>query len=75
MKTATTRRSRIRAAAPRVKLTVYLSDEASDNLELLKFKKLDRSGRKPTGSRIIEGLLKTALKNESIPPYPVKKRS
>ncbi|MGH7766127.1 MAG: hypothetical protein ACREQP_01625 [Candidatus Binatia bacterium] len=56
-------------------MTVYLSQEASNNLEQLKFRKLDRSGKKPTGSRIIEGLLKMALKNERIPPYPVKRRS
>jgi len=59
----------------RVKMTVYLSPEANNNLEQLKFKKLDKNGKKPTGSRIIEGLLKTALKNERIPPYPVKRRS
>jgi len=57
----------------RIKMTVYLSHEANQNLERLKFKKLDKNGKKPTGSRIIEGLLKTALKNEKIPPYPVKR--
>ncbi|HEY3303152.1 MAG TPA: hypothetical protein VGL70_06410 [Candidatus Binatia bacterium] len=61
--------ARVARGGRRVKMTVYLSQEASQNLERLKFKKLDKDGKKPTGSRIIEGLLKTALKNERIPPY------
>jgi hypothetical protein len=67
--------ARVARRVRRVKMTVYLSQEASNNLDRLKFKKLDKNGRQPTGSRIIEGLLKTALKNERIPPYPVKRRS
>jgi hypothetical protein len=58
-----------------LKLTVYLSREAADNLEQLGFKLLDRKGNKPTGSQIIEALLRTALKNEQIPAYPVQRRS
>ncbi len=54
----------------RVKLTVYLSREATEYLEHLRFKRLDRKGNKPTGSEVIEGLLRTALKNERIPAYP-----
>jgi hypothetical protein len=57
------------------KMTVYLSQDASNNLERLKFKKLDKNGKRPTGSRVIEELLRTALKNERIPPYPVKRGS
>jgi hypothetical protein len=59
----------------RIKLTVYLSREATDHLERLRFKSLDRAGNKPTGSQVIEGLLRAALKKEKIPPYPVQRRS
>ncbi|HWO42027.1 MAG TPA: hypothetical protein VNO43_09510 [Candidatus Eisenbacteria bacterium] len=52
------------------KLTIFLSEEAKENLELLRLKSLDRRGRKPTGSEIIEDLLLAALEGEKV-PYPV----
>jgi len=52
------------------KLTICLSAEAMENLELLRLKSLDRQGRKPSGSEIIEDLLLAAVEREKV-PYPV----
>jgi hypothetical protein len=56
------------------KITLYLSQQAKENLEKLRLKLLDKQGRKPADSQIVEGLLRAAFKNEVETPYPVKRR-
>ena len=51
----------------RVRMAVYLSREAKNNLELLRLRHLDNQGRKPTGTQVIEGLLKAAVAHEKVP--------
>jgi hypothetical protein len=48
-------------------MAVYLSREAKNNLELLRLRHLDNQGRKPTGTQVIEGLLKAAVAHEKVP--------
>lgn len=52
-----------------VKLTVYLSHEAKNNLDELRLRSLDKRGRRPSASEIIEALVNAALPDEKI-PYP-----
>lgn len=70
-KSATAKRfkKRTTANAPQ-QVTLYLSDEAKKNLEFLRLKFLDKQGRKPSGSQIIERLLNAAVADEKV-PYPV----
>jgi hypothetical protein len=62
-------RKHIKPQAADVQITVYLSKQAKKNLEWLRLRLLDRRGRKPSGSQIIESLLEAAVGNEKI-PYP-----
>jgi hypothetical protein len=60
----------INSSEPRpVKLTIRLSREAKNNLEALRLRALDKRGRKPTASEVIEALVTAALADEKI-PYP-----
>jgi hypothetical protein len=60
----------MKTASPRrEKLTITLSAEAKATLEQLRIR-LDRDGKTPTPSEVIEGLLKATLERESV-PYPV----
>jgi hypothetical protein len=63
------------ARSRRTKLILHLSREAKQNLEKLRLKSLDKRGRKPGESQIIEELINTALKNEPEAPYPANKKS
>ncbi|HEX9446072.1 MAG TPA: hypothetical protein VGA73_18275 [Candidatus Binatia bacterium] len=56
-----------------VKMTIYLTPEAQERLEHLQFKLLDGAGNKPSGSEIVECLLRTAVKKEKLPLYPAKR--
>jgi hypothetical protein len=59
-----------KSSAPRViKISIQLSGEAKKNLEFLRLKFLDKQGRKPTQSQVIERLLNAAVANEKV-PYP-----
>jgi hypothetical protein len=58
------------ASLRREKLTITLSAEAKATLEQLRIRLLDRDGKTPTPSEVIEGLLKATLEKESV-PYPV----
>ncbi|MGH7827996.1 MAG: hypothetical protein ACREQ7_22815 [Candidatus Binatia bacterium] len=62
----------LKSTRPReVKITIYLSSEAKKSLEFLRLKSLDKQGRKPSGSQIIENLLQAAVKHEKV-PYPTR---
>ena len=52
-----------------VKMAVWLSLEAKKALEQLRLRYLDKEGRRPTGSQVIESLLKAVVANEKV-PYP-----
>ena len=54
----------------RTKIILRLSQEAKENLEKLRLKSLDRQGRKPAASQIIEGLINAAAESEPEAPYP-----
>jgi hypothetical protein len=63
-------RRNINSSEPRpAKLTIRLSRSAKNNLEELRLRSLDKRGRMPSTSEIIEALLNTALENEKV-PYP-----
>lgn len=62
-------RKHIKPQAADVEITVYLSREAKKNLEWLRLRLLDKRGRKPSGSQIIESLLEAAVGPEGV-PYP-----
>jgi hypothetical protein len=62
-------RKHIKPQAADVRVTIYLSQEATKNLEWLRLKLLDKRGRKPSGSQIIESLLAAAVGHEKV-PYP-----
>jgi hypothetical protein len=51
------------------KLKIQLSRVAKNNLEELRLRSLDKRGRKPSASEVIEALLNAALAEEKI-PYP-----
>lgn len=53
----------------RVRLLVYISGEAKENLEELRLRSLDRKGRKPDRSEIVDKLLTAALYKGKV-PYP-----
>jgi len=59
----------------RVKMSLYLSPTAKENLEKLRLKSLDKRGRKPGESQIIEDLINTAAKDVPQVFYPRGKRS
>lgn len=59
----------------RVKMSLYLSPTAKENLEKLRLKSLDKRGRKPAESQIIEDLINTAAKDVPQVFYPRGKRS
>jgi hypothetical protein len=59
----------------RVKMSLYLSPTAKENLEKLRLKSLDKRGRKPAESQIIEDLINTAAKDVPQIFYPRGKRS
>lgn len=44
------------------KMVLYLSGDAKENLEALRLLSLDKQGRKPKNSEIIETLINAALK-------------
>jgi hypothetical protein len=54
-----------------VKIAIHLSGEAKKNLEFLRLKLLDKQGRKPSPSQVIERLLNNAVADEKV-PYPVQ---
>jgi len=62
-------------ARRRVKMSLYLSPTAKENLEKLRLKSLDKRGRKPAESQIIEDLINTAAKDVPQVFYPRGKRS
>ncbi|HEU4344828.1 MAG TPA: hypothetical protein VFU31_25035 [Candidatus Binatia bacterium] len=51
-------------------MAIRLSADAKRDLEELRVRSLDKDGRKPTPSQIVERLIETALRNETV-PYPV----
>jgi hypothetical protein len=51
-------------------LTLYLSAEAREKLQKLRFKSLDGRGQMPNASEVIERLINEAVKNEPEMPYP-----
>jgi len=59
----------------RVKMSLYLSPTAKENLEKLRLKSLDKRGRKPAEPQIIEDLINTAVKDVPQVFYPRGKRS
>jgi hypothetical protein len=59
----------------RKKITLYLSQKAKENLEKLRLKSLDKRGRKPAESQIIENLINSAAKSDPDVPYPANKAS
>jgi hypothetical protein len=69
MKKKRPRRSKA-APARTFKLAIRLSPEAKRDLEELRVRSLDKHGRKPTPSQVVENLIESALRNETI-PYPV----
>jgi hypothetical protein len=56
--------------AKTVRLLVYISASAKKNLEELRLRSLDKNGRKPDRSEIVDQLLTAALKKEKT-PYPI----
>jgi hypothetical protein len=70
------RKTAARSNEPRrTKIVLRLSQETKANLEKLRLKSLDRQGRKPAASQIIEGLINAAAKSEPEAPYPNNKSS
>jgi hypothetical protein len=59
----------------RIRISLYLSSTAKENLQKLRLKSLDKRGRKPAESQIIEYLINTAAKNVPEVFYPTGKRS
>lgn len=51
-------------------LTVQLSAEAEEKLQMLRLRSLDGCGQMPNVSEVIERLIDDALKNEPQLPYP-----
>ena len=51
-------------------LVLRLSRRAKQNLEILQLKFLDRKGRQPNPSQVIERLINKAASSESDIPYP-----
>jgi hypothetical protein len=63
-------RRHMKSSEPRrVKVTIRLSREAKNRLEELRLRSLDKRGRTPSTSEIIEALVSAALANEKV-PYP-----
>jgi hypothetical protein len=60
----------INSSEPRpAKLTIQLSRAAKNKLEELRLRSLDKRGRKPSASEVIEALVNAALADEKV-PYP-----
>lgn len=55
-------------------LVVELSAQAHENLAKLRLKSLDRQGRQPEASQIIEKLINSAAGSVPDVPYPPNKR-
>ena len=59
-----------RESEERDPLVLRLSRRAKDNLQILQLKFLDRRGRQPNASEIIEKLINDAARSEPDVPYP-----
>jgi hypothetical protein len=53
-------------------LVLRLSRRAKDNLQILQLKFLDRKGRQPNASEVIERLINEAAGSEPDVPYPAR---
>ncbi|MBI4524000.1 MAG: hypothetical protein HY695_09345 [Deltaproteobacteria bacterium] len=68
--------SKRQADSRQIKLTLYVTPKTIENLERLRLKALDRNGKRPAKSTLIESLINRAMaahKEEKI-PYPDKRR-
>jgi hypothetical protein len=63
-------RVQARKKEKQLEIALSLSQEAKENLEKLRVKFLDRQGREPSDSQIIERLLRAAVESEIDAPYP-----